>query len=160
MKKLGLIFIMLLVLLSGCGGNKKPEEQVVIDETLKDEFEDKDLEYSVMRKNAVILRCTKGDDLEEMLYTTDKKLVVGTYAKGVLRGLDNLETSKNDLEVILQEVYKCSYFDVQIVDDHLEYEYISTNIACFANVGLNYSLATLKEQREKEGYTCIVENEK
>ena len=62
--------------------------------------------------------------------------------------------------MILQEVYKCSYFDVQIVDDHLEYEYISTNIACFANVGLNYSLATLKEQREKEGYTCIVENEK
>ena len=160
MKKLGLISLMFLLLLSGCGNNKKQEEQIFIDETVKDEFEDKDLEYSVMRKNAVILRCTNGDDLEELLYTSDKKLVVGTYAKGILRDLNNLETAKNDLEVILQEVYKCSYFDVQIVDDHLEYEYISTDIASFANVGLNYTLNTIKEQREKAGYTCVVENEK
>ena len=122
----------------------------------------KNAEYNNIKKKAKVLKCSKEKDGSkyelEILYDAD-----GVKAKGVhnyvilyIDDVNEMERRKKTLESNLS-LEGWEYYKVQIIDNHVEYEYVSTDIVkltnnAFYQKDLNWSI----DYYEGMNYTCTV----
>ena len=115
--------------------------------------------YNEIKKTAIVLNSSKNDDgyyiENEILYDASGITVIGVYVKHVTPDYENLETRKSNAEETLKK-NGWEYYDVKIVDNHIEMEYVSTTAKTIASNGFIDPLDIEKQVDEASGYKCTV----
>ena len=122
-------------------------------------MDSKNAEYNKIKKTSIVLNCSKNDngyyEENEILYDASGITVIGVYVKHVTPDYENLETRKSNAEETLKK-NGWEYYDVKIVDNHIEMEYVSTNAMRIASIGFIDPLDIEKQVDEASGYKCTV----
>ena len=174
-KKLGFILVGVLVCIAivcgiiiGLKGNKEnantqDNEQIIEVDGSKSEIDasmdSKNAEYNKIKKTSIVLNSSKNDDgyyiENEILYDASGITVIGVYVKHVTPDYENLETRKSNAEETLKK-NGWEYYDVKIVDNHIEMEYVSTTAKTIASNGFIDPLDIEKQVDEASCYKCTV----
>ena len=122
----------------------------------------KNAEYNNIKKKAKVLKCSKEKDGSkyelEILYDADGVIAKGVHNYVILHidDVNEMENRKKTLESNLR-LEGWEYYKVQIIDNYVEYEYVSTDIVkltnnAFYQKDLNWSI----DYYERMNYTCTV----
>ncbi|MGM9879311.1 MAG: hypothetical protein ACI31R_04730 [Bacilli bacterium] len=168
-KILGILLCgMIIISLTGCGNGDSKNDDNTKDTNITENstgsiidasMDSKNPEYNQIKKTAIVLNRTKNDngyyEESEILYDASGTTVVGVHVKQISPDYEDLALRKSNAEETLKK-NGWEYYDVKIVDNHIELEYVSTNVKTIASNGFIDPLDVEKQLNEAMGYKYTV----